>query len=201
MTARVDTYLKTEAPPTRDLLATYIEGKDSVQAPILAGLFAEDAVMTIDRLPGGPDLPDRLEPASSIVHWMTSDFASRFGDIRTYGLEPLPAVDGRFLRGMKWLVLMHDHGAGLARVLTGTYDWTFRWDGPGAWRVAAAHIRITAAESLDDENGDLTRALQAGLPYPWCPVDAARRRISGQPELRALLQSAAVGDVSAGAAP
>jgi len=156
------------------LLERYVQAKDLTRPQLMQDIYLPDAELTYSIVTDSIAFPSRTLGVQSITRTLVVDFAARFAQCKTYYVcDSAPAPDTQ-IAVVPWLVLMREPATACLRAGKGCYRWSFARDTDGALRAAAMHIHIERMEPIADETGDLLRAMQATLPYPWLPPAVMR---------------------------
>ena len=182
-------------PTPRSLLERYVRAKDTVQPQLMREIYAPDAVLTYSIATDTISFPARTVGLEAITRTLVVDFATRFGQCKTYYVcDAAPADDIAFAR-VPWLVVMREPAAESLRVGKGYYEWSFAHTAAVPLRVAAMRIHIERMDAVADPDATLLAASQAELPYPWLAPAALRavyqQRIAADPSLEFLRDFAA----------
>lgn len=151
----------------RDLLERYVEAKDRNRPELMAQIFRPDAVLSFSIATDEITFPREVRGLEAITRTLVSDFGQRFVQCKTYYVCESPPGDAGSIVLLPWLVVMRDDGVGALRVGKGYYRWEFARGGETLSEVQAMHIFIGRMAMIPDTNGELLKAIQRDLPYPW----------------------------------
>jgi hypothetical protein len=159
------------------LLERYVEAKDFTRPHLMREIYATDAVLTFSIATDSISFPEKVSGLDGITRTLIVDFGVKYNRCKTYYVcDALPQNSDR-MTIVPWLVLMREPARGCLRIGKGYYVWTFEAQGPASVQVVAMHIHIERMDPVDDADGHLLSAAQAGLPYPWLAPSVMRSRL------------------------
>jgi len=153
------------------LIASYILAKDSNRPSMMPAIFARDAMLDMVVNTRSIAFPPRVTGVDAITDVLVRQFCETYDNIHTFCLCQPPATDSS-LFSCPWLVGMSGKADGKARVGCGRYDWSFRGAGPSGL-VDRLKITIDSMQELPPSALPAIMSWLQGLPYPWCPLEAA----------------------------
>jgi hypothetical protein len=147
-------------------IETYIRAKDQNRPHLMTEAFASDATVRMIIDTTTISFPPTMSGLDAITDTLVRTFGQNYENIYTFCLSAPPehAVQ-RF--SCRWLVAMSDKQSGTVRVGTGLYDWHC----PD--RIEELVITISTMVLLDPAALHAVMNWVSGLPYPWCPAEAA----------------------------
>jgi hypothetical protein len=154
-------------PTPRSLLERYVRAKDSVQPELMREIYASNAELAYSIATDAISFPARAVGLDAITRTLVVDFATRFGQCRTYYVSDAPPADDSAFVRVPWLVVMREAAAASLRIGKGYYEWTFVRNAASELRVTAMRIHIERMDAIADPDATLLAAAQAELPYPW----------------------------------
>jgi hypothetical protein len=151
----------------RSLLERYVQAKDGVRPELMREIYAPDAELTYSIATDSIAFPARAIGLDAITRTLVVDFASKFGQCKTYYVCDAPPADASAFARVPWLVVMREPAAGSLRIGQGYYEWSFARNVRNDLHVTAMRIHIERMDAIADPDAALLAAAQADLPYPW----------------------------------
>jgi hypothetical protein len=154
-----------ERPGPAYVIATYIKAKDGNRPHLMAGAFADTAILDVVVQRGDVAFAPHSIGLEAITDVLVRRFNQRFENVYTFCLAQPPTIFASTFE-CNWLVGMSEKDAGAVRVACGRYEWGFRDVEP---RVAQ-RLKITIEQMEALPAGTLVPVMQwlSNLPYPWC---------------------------------
>jgi len=152
---------------------TYLRAKDQNRPYLMRYAFAEEATLNMVVKTGAISFPPLSKGIAAITEVLVRRFAQSYENVFTFCLEDPPRDDARSF-SCNWMVGMSEKETGAVRVGCGRYDWLFQIDEPHLTREFA--ITIELMQILPPNTLEVIMDWLSGLPYPWCPVQAAAGR-------------------------
>jgi hypothetical protein len=155
----------------RDTIDAYIRAKDENRPYLTRRVFDDAASLKMVVTAAAISFPASATGREAITNVLVRDFAKTYENVRTFCLSS-PPDPSCTKYSCSWLVGMSEKENRMVRVGCGRYDWEFQ---PGSRRLAKQlTVTIEVMQSLSSEHLFSVMDWLAQLPYPWCPVRAAR---------------------------
>lgn len=160
-------------------ITAYLRAKDGNRPHLLARAFTDDALLQMTVHTSAISFPPVSRGREAVAEVLVHRFGQAYENVYTFCLASPPAGEAEVFR-CDWLVAMTEKGSRAVRVGCGRYDWCFS---PPSCLAESLSITIATMQTLPASHADQVMDWAAGLPYPWCPAEAA---LQAAPEIREL---------------
>lgn len=149
----------------KEIVSNYIYAKDGNRPHLMAGSFAEQAILEMKVETDKISFPSNTVGLAAISEVLVRRFGQSYDNVYTLCTSDSVKSNDVSL-SCHWLVAMTDKESGEVRVGCGQYDWQFE-SGPNG---LAKHLIITIQQMivLDQSFTEPIIEWVSGLPYPWC---------------------------------
>lgn len=162
-------------------VSTFCRAKDGNRPHLMGQAFAEDA--WLETVVDGELVCSSsvAQGREAITRALVRHFGRHYENVYTFCLQRPRADWGGPVFCCDWLSGMTSKDSGQVRMACGRYDWLFQPELPH--RVQGLKVSIAVTKVLAPSALPAVTEWLAGLPYPWCPADAA---VNTAPSLDAL---------------
>jgi hypothetical protein len=155
--------------PAESILA-YLRAKDQSRPYLMKRAFTKAATLKMIVKTEAISFPPFSKGIDSITEVLVRRFAQSFENVLTFCLGDPPKEDAESF-SCNWMVGMSEKESGVLRVGCGRYDWLFQTG--ASFLVRELTITIECMQILPPRTLGAIMEWLSGLPYPWCPAQAA----------------------------